>query len=161
MRQLHRKYSESNAAEILIVYQKEPHAGQLAFKEVAQPKNFEERCLLAQKMKDEYELPMQVLIDTMEDQSRALFSDLPSPAFVIDEDGIVRDKFPWADAALIETSVANLDNIKKKKSRMSPASYVAIFLPLFVVFLVLMTQTQSRAGKAGESGASNQDPSPE
>jgi len=108
LRQLHRKYSKSGDAEIIIVYQKEPHAGQLAFKDIEQPESFEARCELAKRMQDEYELPMTLLVDTMEDQSRELFSDLPSPAFVIDAEGIVRDKFPWADAETIGPAIAKL-----------------------------------------------------
>jgi len=61
-------------------------------------------------MKDEYELPMKVLVDSMEDQSRALFSDLPSPAFIIDAKGI-REKFPWADAETIGPAVARLNTV--------------------------------------------------
>ncbi len=109
MRQLQREFAQSNAAEIVIVYQKEPHARQLAFQSIAQPETFEQRCELARRMQEEYELPMTILVDTMEDQSRALFSDLPSPAFVIDPNGIVRAKFPWADAETIRPAVEEID----------------------------------------------------
>lgn len=66
-------------------------------------------------MKEEYELPMTVLVDPMEDHSRALFSDLPSPAFVIDAKGIISAKFPWADADTIGPAVAALNAAKKSK----------------------------------------------
>ena len=92
----------------MIVYQKEPHAGQLAFRDVAQPETLEQRVSLAKRMKEEYELPMTVLVDTMEDQSRALLSDLASPAFVIDADGMIANKFPWADAPQIEAAVEKI-----------------------------------------------------
>ena len=108
MRQLHREFSKSGDAQILIIYQKEPHAGQLAFKTIAQPETFEQRRELARRMKEEYELPMTILVDSMEDQSRALFSDLPSPAFVIDATGVIRAKFPWADADTIRPAVAKI-----------------------------------------------------
>ena len=112
MRQLHREFLKSGDAQIVIIYQKEPHPGQLAFKKIAQPETFEQRCELARRMQEEYELPMTVLVDTMEDQSRALFSDLPSPAFVIDSEGIVQAKFPWADAQTIRPAV---DKLAKSK----------------------------------------------
>jgi len=112
LRQLHKGYSSSKPSdpptEIIIVYQKEPHPGQMAFKDIAQPETFEQRCTLAKRMKDEYELPMTVLVDSMEDQSRALFSDLPSPAFIIDAQGTIREKFPWADAETIGPAVKRL-----------------------------------------------------
>ncbi|MFK7770250.1 MAG: hypothetical protein AB8B55_23775 [Mariniblastus sp.] len=154
MRQLHREYSSSNDAEILIVYQKEPHAGQLAFKEIEQPETVDQRRELAKRMKDEYELPMTVLVDTMEDQSRALFSDLPSPAFVIDSEGIVRAKFPWADAETIRPAVFEL-NKKSKRNGMSIAIWIAIFLPLFVVLLTRMTNAKSKEAENGGEGDPN------
>lgn len=105
MRTAHAAFTASGDAEILIIYQKEPHAGQMAFRDIAQPESLPERMTLARRMKDEYELPMTVLVDTMEDQSRALFSDLPSPAFVIDGAGVVRAKFPWAEGEQIAAAV--------------------------------------------------------
>jgi hypothetical protein len=44
----------------------------------------------------------------MDDASRALFSDLPSPAFVIDRQGRIADKLPWADPELLQQSLAKL-----------------------------------------------------
>ncbi len=147
MRQLHNQYSQSGDAEILIVYQKEPHPGQLAFTEIAQPESFEQRCDLASKMKDEYELPMTVLVDSMEDQSRALFSELPSPAFIIDAQGVIRAKFPWADAEtigpavqqVIQNPVVATNDPAGNRSPVNPAVWIAIgvgvALPLFLVLV--------------------------
>ena len=106
----------------MIVYQKEPHAGQLAFKDIPQPETFEQRCDLAERMKDEYELPMTVLVDPMEDHSRALFSDLPSPAFVIDAKGTIVAKFPWADAETIGPAVAAIESGEKKDAEKQSAA---------------------------------------
>ena len=77
----------------------------MAFSEIAQPESFEARCELAKKMQDEYELPMTILVDTMEDQSRALFSDLPSPVFIIDAEGMIVAKFPWPDGPQIKQAI--------------------------------------------------------
>ena len=92
---MHNSFEEngSNIA-VVIVAQKEPHAGSLAFKDISQPETVAERTELAKRMKDEFELPMPVLVDSMKDTSRALFTDLPSPAFIIDEKGILRSKMP-------------------------------------------------------------------
>lgn len=92
----------------MIVYQKEPHAGQMAFVKIGQPKTIEERCELAKRMKSEYEMPMDVLVDSMDDSSRQLLSDLPSPVFVIDKSGTVRAKFPWPNRDQIKQAVAVL-----------------------------------------------------
>lgn len=115
MRRLHKQYSKSKEAEILIVYQKEPHPGQMAFKAIAQPETFEARVELAKGMKDEYEMPMTVLVDTMEDQSRALFSDLPSPVFIIDAKGVIRNKFPWPESDQIDKAVNEMTQVAGNK----------------------------------------------
>jgi len=90
----------------------------MAFKKISQPESFEARVELAQKMKDEYEMPMTVLVDTMEDKSRALFSDLPSPVFIIDSKGVIRNKFPWPESEQIDKAVSEMtagDSNKKTK----------------------------------------------
>ena len=111
---------ESGDAEILVVYQKEPHAGQMAFKEIKQPTNIAERCELATRMKEEYEVPMTVLVDTMQDKSRALFSELPSPVFVIDAEGRVAAKFAWPEPTTIAAAVTQL--ISTQPSETQPSS---------------------------------------
>ena len=93
---------------IVIIYQKEPHVGTMAFRNIRQPESFDERVALAKRMKEEYEMPMDVLVDTMDDASRKLFSDLPSPVFVIDKEGYVRDKFPWPDQEQIADSIKRI-----------------------------------------------------
>lgn len=108
LRQLDAKYRQDGSARILVVYQKEPHCGQMAFASIAQPESNAARCRLAQRMKDEFELPMPVLVDSMEDQSRELFSDLPSPVFVLDTNGVIQAKFPWPEIELIEKAVNKL-----------------------------------------------------
>ncbi|HEX6812535.1 MAG TPA: hypothetical protein VF384_12995 [Planctomycetota bacterium] len=88
-----------------VIEQKEPHAGRMAFADVAQPVTFAERCALARRIRDELEVTLPIWIDGMDDASRALFSDLPSPAFLIDRSGLVAEKLPWADPAPLETAL--------------------------------------------------------
>lgn len=89
-----------------VVEQKEPHAGRMAFADIAQPGTFAERCALARRLRDEVEVPLPIYVDGMDDASRALFSDLPSPAFLIDRDGRIADKLPWADPAPLAQALA-------------------------------------------------------
>jgi hypothetical protein len=69
----------------------------MAFEEIAQPTSLDERIELARRTCDELELSTTMLIDTLDDRSRAYFGDLPSPAIVIGPDGRVRVKLPWAE----------------------------------------------------------------
>ena len=52
-------------------------------------------------------MPMPVLVDTMEDQSRAYYSELPSPVFIINEQGLIKNKFPWPDVDQIREAVSD------------------------------------------------------
>jgi hypothetical protein len=79
----------------------------MAFEHVAQPGTFAERCTLARRIRDELEVPLPIFVDGMDDMSRALFSDLPSPAFIIDRNGAILDKLPWADPEPLTTAIAN------------------------------------------------------
>lgn len=90
----------------LVIEQREPHAGRMAFAAVEQPGTFEARHALALRIRAELEVPLPILIDGMDDASRALFGDLPSPAFVIGRDGSIVDKLPWADPEAIGKSLA-------------------------------------------------------
>jgi hypothetical protein len=92
----------------VVVEQKEPHAGRMAFAAVEQPTTLAERLALACRIRDELEVPLPIFVDGMDDASRALFSDLPSPAFVIDREGRIADKLPWADAESLGPSLAAL-----------------------------------------------------
>ena len=74
----------------------------MAFKEVAQPKNRPERLKLARKTLKELNLDMDVWIDDQGDTSRALFSDLPHSAIVIDPRGIVHTKLSWCHPAALD-----------------------------------------------------------
>lgn len=88
---------------MLVIYQREPHAGQMGFEHIVQPRTMEERLQLARSTRRETQLPVPFLVDSMKDESRALFSDLPSPAILIDPQGLVLEKWPWAEADVIQS----------------------------------------------------------
>lgn len=80
----------------------------MAFAAIEQPATFAERLVLARRIRDELEIPLPIFVDGMDDASRALFSDLPSPAFVIDREGRIVDKLPWADPELLQETLARM-----------------------------------------------------
>jgi len=100
----------------LAIEQKEPHAGQLAFTEVEQPSTYAERQALAIRCRDELQIPFRILVDGMDDASRAIFGDLPSPAFVIDSAGRIVDKLPWADPDRIAEILKGLEGSAESRS---------------------------------------------
>ena len=91
-----------------MVYQREPHARQMAFKEIAQPKTRAERVTLAKKTLAELKLDVEVWIDDLGDASRAAFGDVPNPAIVLDTKGIIRMKLSWSDPAVLQRFLPEL-----------------------------------------------------
>jgi hypothetical protein len=89
----------------VLVYQREPHARQMAFRDVAQPVNREERAELAQKALDECKLDVDVWVDDLGDSSRAAFGDLPHAAVVIDPAGVIRLKLSWCEPQALRVTL--------------------------------------------------------
>lgn len=95
--------------QFVIVYQREPHARQVAFGEIGQSSDTAERFQLAAKACVEFGLPRDILwIDGLDDQSRAFFGDLPSPAVLIDPVGTIQAKLPWGEPEAIRPELDRL-----------------------------------------------------
>jgi hypothetical protein len=75
----------------------------MAFADIPQPKNVDERLALARRACEEFELPQDFWIDGLDDQSRALFGDLPSPALILGPDGTVAAKLPWSEPDILRS----------------------------------------------------------
>lgn len=89
----------------MLVYQREPHAGQMAFEKIDQPTTMEARRSLARRTCQELDWQGETVIDSMDDASRAAFGDLPSPAILIDPQGLIVAKLPWAEASSIQSQL--------------------------------------------------------
>lgn len=96
---LRRMIKSAKHVDFVVLYTREPHARQLAFKNVHQPATWEERRELAKKTKRELKLDATFLVDDMGDPSRKLFGDVPNPAILVGTDGKVVQKLAWADAS--------------------------------------------------------------
>jgi hypothetical protein len=108
LRRIENLYGGRSEVLFLTVYQREPHARQMAFKEIGQPRTYEERWAIASRTREELTLKSPILVDEMDDRSRALFGDLPSPAIVIGPDGVIRCKLPWAEPDVLEGRLEEL-----------------------------------------------------
>ena len=93
-----------------MVYQREPHARQLAFGDIGQPESFEERAALARRMLQELELDVEVWIDDLGDSSRATFGDLPSWAVMLSTGGTIMRKIAWPDPESLTAITGDLPN---------------------------------------------------
>jgi hypothetical protein len=101
----------------VVVYQREPHAGQMAFADVEQPRTDEQRAALARRMLDELGLDVDVWLDDLGDQSRNAFGDLPSWGIVIRPDGRIGAKLPWAEPDQLAVVLSDLAAAKPARPR--------------------------------------------
>lgn len=119
---LRRAVKKNKHLEFVVLYTREPHARQMAFKDVAQPITWEERRALARKTKKDLKLDVRFLVDDIGDPSRKLFGDVPNPAIFIERDGTIKDKLSWADASDVKRVIESWRPVAKKKPAVpSPA----------------------------------------
>ncbi|MFK7739196.1 MAG: hypothetical protein AB8H80_02645 [Planctomycetota bacterium] len=100
----------------VIVYQREPHARQMAFGDVVQPTHDSERAALARRTKNEFQLDVDIWLDDLSDQSRRAFGDLPNWAIVIAPGGRIVHKLPWAEPDLLERMVRRRAGSQQNKA---------------------------------------------
>ena len=100
-----KEYDGRDDIRFVVVYQREPHARQLAFADVPQPTTREERVELARKALEELKLDVEVWVDDQGDTSRAVFGDLPHSAIVIDPSGAIRLKVSWCDPTVLRLTI--------------------------------------------------------
>jgi len=100
----------------------------MSFSDIPQPGTYDERCALARRLDTELTMPGVLLVDTMDDASRTLFGDLPTPAMVIDRRGIIRSKLPWAEPDVLRPRlkrIADATYAPPQSSREAAADAVA------------------------------------
>ena len=95
LRRLHRRHG--GRLPIVLLYVREPHPGEI----VDQPQTEEEKAENARRLKEEYDLPFDVVVDTLDGQLHRRFDVKPNAAHLIDGGGHVAFRSLWAaDPAL-------------------------------------------------------------
>lgn len=115
-----RRLFATEDALFFVVYQREPHAGQLGFRDVVQPRTMEERRALARRTREATGLRVPFLIDGLDDASRALFGDLPNAAILVGHDGRIEDKLPWAEPKLLARALRRLRSMDPDAAPLGP-----------------------------------------
>jgi thioredoxin-related protein len=90
------------------MYVREPHAGQKSFADVQQPTTYGERCRLAGDTRQELKARIPLIIDEMNNATRAAYGNLPNCAYLIGTDGRVFFKQAWTNATTLEPAITSL-----------------------------------------------------
>lgn len=115
----------------------------MAFSEVPQPVDREERTELARKALQELRLDVELWVDEQGDRSRAMFGDLPHSAIVIDPDGRVRLKLSWCDPEVLRRTIPEISAASTEERRLQRARAEA----------VMLEQLERQPGAAGDAAA--------
>jgi len=105
--QLKEKYGK-NGVEFVVVYVREPHPGEPAFRQYKQPQNLEQRRQYAQELAVTRLMKTTVVVDTMDDVVSEQFGSLPNMVYVIDRNGTIAYKATWTMAEKIDQVLAVL-----------------------------------------------------
>lgn len=108
MNDVYKKYKDHPEVAMYVLYIREAHAGQMRFRDIAQPATFEERLHLARKACEESDIEIPILIDKMENTVKSQYGDLPNSALIIDKEGIIIDKQAWANPKKIDQKLTEL-----------------------------------------------------
>lgn len=102
--------------EFVVVYVRDPHPGEPAFRQYEQPTNFEQRRQYARELAATRQMKATVVVDGMDDKVSERFGSLPNMVYLIDRNGIIAYKSTWTmaekvdrvlDALTAETPSAN------------------------------------------------------
>ena len=99
--QLKEKYGEKGV-EFVVVYVRDPHPGEPAYRQYVQPQNLEERQHYARELAETHQMAATVVVDTMDDEVLKQFGSLPNMVYVIDRDGTIAYKATWTMAEKID-----------------------------------------------------------
>lgn len=100
MEALKQKYGDQ--VHFLLVYIRDAHAGEIRFKDISQPANYEERQVLAKRTRKNLSITTLMVIDEMNNSVMRDYGSLPNSAYIIGQNGRVFHKQPWMDSKLIE-----------------------------------------------------------
>lgn len=105
--QLKEKYGK-NGVELVVVYVREPHPGEPAYRQYVQPQNLEQRRQYARELATTLHMKATVVVDTMDDAVSEQFGSLPNMVYVIDRNGTIVYKATWTMAEKIDQVLAVL-----------------------------------------------------
>lgn len=107
MEQLREKYADRDV-EVLTMYVREPHAGEIGFRRYANHRDYDHKLSYARELKQLKDLQIPILVDEMDQLNHEKLGNLPNMAYVVNKKGIVEYTATWLDAAAVDEVLAEL-----------------------------------------------------
>ena len=107
MEQVREKYADRDV-EVLSMYVREPHAGEIGFREYTNHEDYEHKASYARELVELKNLQIPILVDEMDQECHVKLGNLPNIAYVVNKEGIVEYTATWLDAAAVDEVLAGL-----------------------------------------------------
>ncbi len=107
MEELRAKYQD-RGVEFVVVYVREPHPREPAFRQYQQPRTLKERRRHAQELAQTRKMAATLVVDTMEDEVSRQFGSLPNMVYILDRQGTVVYKATWTMAEKVDRVLEEL-----------------------------------------------------
>ena len=107
MHELKQKY-EGRDVEFVIMYVREPHAGERGFPEYRDHETFDDKMELARELQQLKNITITLGVDDLSGAQHATLGNLPNMAYVVDRDGRVAYSNTWQHAEDIDAALAKL-----------------------------------------------------
>lgn len=107
LKRLEEKYRDRDV-QFLVVYVREAHPGEPAYREYPQPRDFDQKLAHARELVAKEGLTCPVLVDGMDEAVHQQYGGLPNMVYVIDKAGDIAYKATWTRAEEIDRVLAEL-----------------------------------------------------
>ena len=105
--------------EFVVVYVRDPHPGEPAYRKYVQPENMKQRKQYAKELADTRNMAATVVVDSIQDETYTLYGSLPNMVYVINRDGTIAYKATWAMADKIDPVLGAMTTEKPTQEPLS------------------------------------------
>ena len=92
----------------MVVYVRDPHPEEPAYRQYTQPENIDQRKQYAQELADTRSMDATVIVDSMADETSKEYGSLPNMVYVIDRDGTIAYKATWTLSEKIDQVLSQM-----------------------------------------------------
>ncbi|MBI4245934.1 MAG: hypothetical protein HY614_01970 [Candidatus Rokubacteria bacterium] len=107
MERLAKKYADRDV-QFAVVYVREPHPGERAFRRYAKHASLDHKVRYAQELVRLKAMEIPVVVDGLDEAAHRVLGNLPNLAYVVDKEGRVVFKSTWTNAEHIDEVLAEL-----------------------------------------------------
>jgi len=107
MDELKQKYQDRDV-EFVVMYVREPHAGERGFPEYRDHESFEHKMEMADELRQLKDVTIPVGVDDMSEEQHLALGNLPNMVYVVDRNGKVAYSNTWQHAEDIDEALAQL-----------------------------------------------------